>query len=104
MLRICSGYFYGVHADTHPESADRTFAFVTKDLSNRYLRGRYLSMNLWRSIDDDQPILDNHMAFLDQTSVTKGFGSEVGGRQKVPVYVMGSSKKVFQKRELTDSP
>ena len=34
-------------------------------------------LNLWRSIDDDQPIQDDHLAVLDQTSLTEGVGSEV---------------------------
>ena len=34
-------------------------------------------MNLWRNIDDIHPIVDDHLAVLDQRSLTTGVGSEV---------------------------
>jgi hypothetical protein len=70
------GYAKGIHSDTHPETADFTFMYVGKDLDWRFFSGRYVYLNLWRSIDDDQPIVDDHLAVLDQTSLTEGVGSE----------------------------
>ena len=74
-----SGYAHGVHSDVHPESADATYAWVSADnhVGLRYLSGRYLYMNLWRNIDDIHPIVDDHLAVLDQRSLTTGVGSEV---------------------------
>ena len=31
--------------------------------------GRFLYINAWRSIDDEHPIADNHLAVCDETSV-----------------------------------
>ena len=75
------GYAKGIHSDTHPETSDTSFLYLGfymgKGLDWRYYSGRYVYLNLWRSIDDNQPIVDDHLAVLDQTSLTDGVGSEV---------------------------
>ena len=75
---------HGIHSDVHQEASDTTFIYLGfymgKDLDWRYYSGRYVYLNLWRNIDDDQPIVNNHLAVLDQTSLTEGVGSEVRER------------------------
>lgn len=70
------GYANGVHSDTHPESAEGAYAFIATQVDSEFRQGRYLYMNLWRNIDDTNPVLANPLAVLDQTSVTKGVDSE----------------------------
>lgn len=74
------GYAKGIHSDTHPESADFAWAYgflnFSSDLDSTFYKGRYLYINLWRSIDDDAPIGKDPLAVLDQTSLTEGVGSE----------------------------
>ena len=74
---VISGYAHSVHSDTHPESADGAFAFIAMGEGRTYTQGRYLYLNLWRSIDDEKPVLGDHLAMVDQTSLTHGVGSEV---------------------------
>lgn len=70
------GYANGVHSDTHPDSAEESYSFVSIGVDSDLRQGRYLYMNLWRNIDDERPVSANPLAVLDQTSVTDGVGSE----------------------------
>jgi len=70
------GYANGAHSDTHPESAEMVYAFLSQHVDSKFRGGRYMYLNLWRSIDDEHPVLGNHLALLDQTSLTEGVGSE----------------------------
>ena len=72
-----SGYANTVHSDIHPESAYGFFAFIAMGEGQAHAQGRYLYMNLWRSIDDENPLLRDHLAMVDQTSLTHGVNSEV---------------------------
>lgn len=70
------GYALGVHSDTHPESAEESYSFVSMQVDSELRQGRYLYMNLWRSIDDERPVSAHPLAMLDQTSLSDGVGSE----------------------------
>ena len=77
------GYADGAHTDVHQEAADDAFAVLSLQVDSSMRRGRYLYFNLWRSIDDENPILSNHLAVLDFASLTQGVGSEVDGVESV---------------------
>ena len=42
-------------------------------------------MNLWRSIDDESPVLAHPLAVLDQNSVTDGVGSEASNIRQLAI-------------------
>jgi len=70
------GYANGIHSDAHPETANGAFASVSANVSWHYVYGRYMYLNVWRNIDDEAPIVDDHLAVLDQTSLSHGLQSE----------------------------
>jgi len=64
------GYAAGIHTDSHVEHSDSMFnQYTTPEAMAKYRKGRYLYMNCWRNISET-PIANNHLAVLDQTSVT----------------------------------
>ena len=76
-IKLKPGYASGIHSDAHPETADGVFAWVSVNVSWYYVYGRYMYLNVWRNIDDEGAVVDDHLAVLDQTSLTPGVGSEV---------------------------
>lgn len=70
-----SGYHSMVHCDYTPASAAATFQWQLSLLSNlgedqaKYANGRFMLVNAWRNIREKDPILNNHLAVCDATSV-----------------------------------
>lgn len=63
------GYSGGVHSDSSAVHAEQMFKdFAGKEENANYTQGRFIYINAWRNISET-PILDNHLAVLDETSV-----------------------------------
>jgi len=63
-------YAYGVHSDSHPNSAKDVFKMFARGLDKKYHKGRFLYINAWRNITDT-PIGNDHLAVCDERSVVK---------------------------------
>lgn len=63
----------GIHTDSSPSGSDDVYTYVYKNkpevealIGNK----RYLYFNIWRSIDEQNPIKNNHLAVCDETSLS----------------------------------
>ena len=64
-------YAAGVHSDSSPHHAEKTFIRFAGIRDNKeYTEGRFLYINAWRNISDT-PIADNHLAVCDETSLVR---------------------------------
>ena len=59
----------GPHTDSSHISGDETALLMMPDDETKYKR--YLYVNLWRSIDEEHPIQDHHLAMLDERTTVK---------------------------------
>ena len=64
-----SGYSHMIHAD-FSESLARSTVFKVAAEKKVAEGARYLLVNVWRNVSDDRPIINNHLACCDTTSVT----------------------------------
>jgi len=102
MNRISSvqGYAGGIHSDSSPPSADDLFNSMvgTLDgkLAEKYKTGRYLYINAWRNITDE-PIQQNPLAVLDETSLIKPddyvMGDLIGPGYEIQQYRLDGKNK-----------
>lgn len=66
------GYAHKIHSDSSMFSAEELFRTMvtTTPEPEKYCKGRFMYVNVWRSIGDE-PIEDNHLAMCDEMSVVK---------------------------------
>ena len=71
-------YAHAIHTDASALTAERAYFGALKKLAEewpgdpnvaRFRSGRFMYINAWRNISDDFPIMDNHLACCDESSL-----------------------------------
>jgi len=60
----------GIHSDSSSFHAESMFKMMVQSMPEECRTGRFLYINAWRNIADD-PIMDNHLAVLDERTLVK---------------------------------
>jgi len=59
-----------IHSDSSSFHAESMFKMMVQSMPEKCRTGRFLYINAWRNIADD-PIMDNHLAVLDERTLVK---------------------------------
>mmetsp|Transcript_21235 Transcript_21235/g.29755 ORF Transcript_21235/g.29755 Transcript_21235/m.29755 type:complete len:346 (-) Transcript_21235:91-1128(-) len=69
--QVVAGYAGGAHVDVDERTCDFIFQKVISNnpRAAHSSKGRYMFLNVWRNIDNDNPVINNHLCLVDARSI-----------------------------------